>query len=293
MNMRRIGVTMALGMTAIFAGLGGCPQSAGTDTTGNTTGTTPNSLSDIRTGERDAIQAAIIAAQSLSVTTSTTHAGASRGDTQSALDNGSTPDLTVGTCPETTFSASGTAGTLSLSLDFGAGCTTTAFEAAPDCRGTVSGTITPAQNSTELTFDNFSCGTDSVSGDVNVEYALSTGISVLNGTWKLTWLLDGKTSYEIDGNGEVQFDATDGTIIVPSVAATVATGGDEWNVSVVETAMSFPTYENFVPYAGSVEVYGTDIRGVIVKFDTSSPTTGIVQVSIGGSPFFEVNLGDL
>jgi len=293
MNMRRIGVTMALGMTAIFAGLGGCPQSASTDTTGNTTGTTPSSISDIRTGERSAIQAALIAAQALSVTSSTTHSGASRGDTQSALDNGSTPGVTVGTCPATTFAASGTTGTLSMTLDFGTGCTSTKFDAAPECRGTISGTITPAQNTTSATFTDFSCGSDSVSGDVDLEYALSTGISVLDGTWKLTWLLGGKDSYGIDGNGEVQFDATDGTIIVPSVAATVMQGGDEWNVSVVEAAMSYPMYENFVPYAGSVEVYGTDIRGVIVKFDASSPTTGIVQVSIGGSPFFEVNLGDL
>ena len=65
------------------------------------------------------------------------------------------------------------------------------------------------------------------------------------------------------------------------------------NTTMTGIMASWPTYESYIPYAGTMTLTGTDIRSYTVRFSTDSPTTGVVEVSINGSPYFEVDLDEL
>ena len=54
--------------------------------------------------------------------------------------------------------------------------------------------------------------------------------------------------------------------------------------------MSYATYGVGIPFSGETTVSGDGIRTMIVRFNENSPSTGVVEVSIDGSPFVEVPL---
>ncbi|MFN0135630.1 MAG: hypothetical protein ACKVS9_05860 [Phycisphaerae bacterium] len=288
--MRKLLAVSILSSAAVALNIAGCPQTSLTDTIDDVV----TGITDLTTTEVDSLQAAIFAAQSLNISGAPTFAGAAAATGDTALDiNTDTGTITVGECPEATFSSGETTGTFAMSLDFGDGCNNVDDENAPTCVGTVTGSATPAQNTIDATFEDFNCDDYGVDGTVSVEYALSTGISVLNGEWDVTINAAGDQVYTTDGNGEVQIDAVDRSVVIPTFAATVGDGTSEWNMSFAELGIDYATYGNFVPYAGWIQIFSDTTRDVTVRFNESSPSTGVVEISVEGSEFFEVDLNDL
>lgn len=287
--MRKLLVSSFVVPAALIVNIAGCPQTSLTDTIDDVV----SGITDLTGGEVDSLQAAIFAAQSLNISGATTFSGASAASGDTSLDvNTDTGTLTVGTCPEATFTSGETTGTFSMSLDFGDGCADS-DETTPTCVGTVTGSATPAQSTLEATFDDFNCDDFGVDGTVSVEYALSTGISVLNGDWNITVNGEGDAQYSTDGNDELQIDSSDRSVVIPTFAATVSDGTSEWNMSFVELGIDYHTYGNFVPYAGWIEIYSDSTRDVTIRFNENSPSTGVVEISVDDSPYFEVDLNDL
>lgn len=249
----------------------GCPQQA----TNNS-----NSSTQVSASEAAAIGAAINSIESLTGSLNTTQ-DAAGGDSQSAR--------TTSACPEATFTASNTDGlALNATLDFGDGCDVLG---SPDysCSGSVAGTFTQSTNSLFAQFGALTCNGHTIEGTLTVGFNATTDSIGFTGDWNIIYG-DADGDVTTIGNGDATYDRTAATTTFSTFEGEITTGGATYGVGATNVVTSLSNNGNFVPQAGAVTLTGPTFDSVVVHFDSTSPATGAVQVSVNGGDFFSYNL---
>lgn len=278
--------TLTIVLLALTAAIwmGGCPSG----TSGTTTD--PNTLTD---AEKNAATTAARAVESLAQATGTAQSTTNDPNDQSAftIPTGVT-ERTFGNCPEVAFTLSNDdLLTFNLTIDFGTGCTPV-YLPEYACAGAASGTFDQRNQNIQMTFNTITCGVATLTGDVNLDYERDASKVALDGAWDLTYV-DSVGTVVTDGNGNCEYDRTAYITTIPSFTGTITAESKVWSATCTGIVTSFYNNSVFMPYAGQVTLTGPDIRDITIKFDEDSPTTGVVQVSVGGGPFFAVGLYSL
>lgn len=221
--------------------------------------------------------------------------GASEGATASGDDSANQlvpGGVTVGVCPEVTASRTGdTAAEFDVTISFGDGCE--AFGATDFvCSGSAAGAFDTVRKSISLNFDELSCQDITVNGTVSASYEASQVEFAITGQWDLT-RTNGDGSLAVVGVGTAVYSRVESTARVATFGASVTTGDDSWRISVTDVAMSAAQFGNLIPFSGTIDLTGDTIPSMMLRFDTDSPTTGVIQVSIAGGPYFTVDIDNL
>lgn len=269
--MRNFIFVALLSTAAIYAI--GCPAAS------ETGGTTTTSL---ESADSETI-AAVLAAVSSTATSMDT--------SQSALtDSAQTGRTANSACPEITFAASNNSGvSLSVALDFGAGCSVDAIDLF--CAGSATGALSTADGSFQLSFDGLSCDDRALDGSVNYTFEITESSVTTAGTWDLSYT-DAGGSVEVTSTGNASHDRTAHATTFSLVDGSVVADGKTYDFNWTNVTTSYFANGNFVPQAGQIIVTNENNRSLTVKFDANSPSTGNVLVSINGGAFFTYNLFD-
>lgn len=246
----------------------------------------PDGLADL---EKAVIGAARLAAGAFGQAVGTSRHAAGEQEAAAEVQPG---ELTVGTCPEVTTSATlGDAG-LDVSIDFQDGCTLP-IGGDYTCSGSASGQIDLLGRTLVLEFDGISCSDQTtLSGSVNLGYSLSGGSVDLQGQWDLTYTDDGE-QIVTTGTGVAHYDTNTLATEIAEFQGSLTEGDDQWQMSVSDVAISYAAQQSYLPYAGTVTLSGPAIRQLTIRFNENSPSTGDVEISVAGGPFFTVNLYEL
>lgn len=291
-QMLRIGMIVGIGIAAAML-MAGCP----TTTTNTGTGTSNNQLTD---AEAAAVIATLSTTGSLASTTTTatntTNIEDVDQETQSAaaiqVTTNSDGDIVFGTCPEVTIQADqSTATSSSIFVDFGDGCAPLGDDSL-QCSGSASGTVSVVTRDLSLNFQQFTCGTAEITGDIDLGYQRGTNSVEFDGSWQLAYS-DSTTDVDTDGAGTVEYNADDDQTTISTFTGTISDGTYEYGATLTDIEVSYTTYQNFIPFGGEAALSGDDIRTLNVRFNTNSPTTHVVEVSINGSAYFEVDLDEI
>jgi len=285
----------ALGLLAIatVALVGGCP------TTPNTDGTDTDT-SQLSAAEADAVIASLSSAETFVSTTAAATSTTNIEDVdQQAQSSATVPvttnsdgDVVFGNCPQVTINAdSSTATSSTIGVDFGDGCNP-AGNASFACAGTAMGTISVLTRSLSLSFDDFTCGMATISGEVDLDYERGTDTVQLSGSWDLRYTAEG-TDVTTDGAGTVSYSPEDDAATVNTFTGTITDGTTDYAATLTNVQVSYTTNQNFIPFAGEAGLSGDDIRTLNVRFNSETPTTHVVEISINGSEFFEVDLDEI
>jgi hypothetical protein len=86
------------------------------------------------------------------------------------------------------------------------------------------------------------------------------------------------------------YDRTTHQIAVVTFTGTITEEDGTWNFSADQLLIAPADLTSLIPYSGRLTLEGDGGRPVIVTFSENSPTTGVVTVSIDGSPAVEINL---
>lgn len=280
----RMTVAVSLAILCLPMLLGqGCP-SAGP----NVPTTNPPTVSDLTAAERAAID---------SVNEGCGAIGQATHTTQNASGGGASGQMTPadatswGTCPVVTTSVSTTGGlALSINMNFGTapGCTIPGYESYV-WSGSASGSFSTITQNIQLTFNNVTCNQDSLNGTVAAQFTIDNLAIGLTGDFDLTWI-SGTDNVGLVGSGVCNYSRTTYTTTVSSFNGTLIDPAGTYQATLTGVAVSYLTNGNLIPSAGTATVSSPGIRNLTVKFDSTSPGTGEVQVSINGGPFFTVNL---
>ena len=192
-------------------------------------------------------------------------------------------------CPAVLVEPAGDDNQGTAAVDFGTGCEVGVYSGTPyTCSGSAGGYVNRGTHAIELTFDGISCNGRTLDGTAYVNYSTSG----LNGTWNLTWLVDGQ-GYGSTGQGNCDYSRTTGVLTISSFAGTLSDGANAWSAQMSNLLVSYTTYQSYVPYGGTLTLTAPTIRELTIRFSAASPSTGAVEVSIAGSPFFSVRLSEL
>lgn len=275
----------AIGVGLALLALAGCPS-------GTTTITgTSSDITTLTSTEEQAIEAALNAMGSLAGASGAVQ-GVSAGDT---LDSGQTQpsetSITFGQCPEISISMDNPSGlTLNLSIDFGDGCTPTGSSVT--CAGSAQGTVDQSAQELAVVFDDFRCEDNDLAGSVDVAWTRGTTNVSLDGSWVLDFT-DNDYSVFTSGTGQVSFNSSTLATTVSTFVGTIQDDTGSWGLSANSIVTTYAANGNLIPSDGDVTLSGTDIHTVTVFFNSDSPSTGIVQVSVNDGPTFDVNINEL
>jgi len=261
----------------VMVSIAGCPQQT-PDPVGNTGD--PTALTEV---EGDAVAAAVAAIAAINNAGAATQAGADAEDSQTAQSND---------CPEVDFSSGASLiEPLTLSIDFGAGCSPAGSDSFM-CSGSTTGTVNVLTRSLDVSFDTFSCNGATLAGGAELTFTAATPLVTLTGSFDLDYS-DGSTQVAAAGDGSLIYNRDTAATSIPSFAGEVVVGGDTYEYTVTGIDLSVQTFGNLIPFAGEAVIDGADTRSVTVRFDADSPTTGDVEVSVNGTDFFTVNVFEL
>lgn len=193
-------------------------------------------------------------------------------------------------CPTLTLSpAGGTAG--NVEVDFDEGCPVPP-EGNVTCSGRAAGQFDFVANRLILTFEDLSCeSAPSLNGSIDVHYSLSEECLILTGDWDLA-ISQGDDLTRFIGPATVRFAPESATATI-SFQGTLLRGGDVWNATLDNLVISLADNPSLIPSGGTVSLDGGFLRRLTVRFNADSPTTGQVEVSLLGLPFFPFNLGSI
>lgn len=199
--------------------------------------------------------------------------------------------LTFGECPEITITGSGGAGSPSLMIDFGTGCTP---EWAPDlaCAGSMTGSISFLTRDLSFDFADYTCGVLEYDGSMAYGWTLDPGETTLTTDTDLTIRQPDEDTVTYTGSGVIIYTSADATTTFSTFDGSLTTGTEASALALTNLPVSYPTYSNYVPFGGSsllTEVPTGDTLEVF--YDPNSPITGEVQVSINGGRLFNYTLG--
>ena len=272
--------TVAISLTWLIAG---CPSTTtGDNTGGNTTG---DSLSAT---ESAGIESAMNSVASMTNATTTLEGSTAGEDNQTALDIPESGSLDFGTCPEVSLSAGGSLSNsnvqLSLAIDFGDGCSPLDNENY-EVSGSVSGSYDQGANMINASFDDLTVNSQSLTGDAEVTFSRTSTQLGLSGTWDLTYA-EGSDAVSTNGDGNATYMFSSMATTISTFSGTITDASGSWTATMTNVQTSFAQYENFVPFGGTMVLAGVTPHTLTLTFDTNSPTTGVMLVSIdNGTPF--------
>lgn len=210
---------------------------------------------------------------------------ASRADEEgdiSVLKGSGSKSLTFGECPEIAITGSGSSANLSLAIAFGTGCQPE-WAASLTCSGSMDGTIDFGTRSMSFGFTEYTCGQTELDGSMAYHWGRDQGTVTLDIDADLTIRLTGTDVVDHSGSGAIIYTASDATTNFSTYDGALTVGAASWTLVLSETLVSYPAYGNYVPYGGTAlltEVATSETFAV--TFDSNSPVTGEVQVSING-----------
>jgi len=239
--------------------------------------------------EQNAVKSAAMAAGALSQTTSAAQNAVGR---EIASGGPKPADLIGGSCPEVSTTTTLGSGSLDVTIDFGDGCVLP-IDPEYSCAGSVTGELTPSGNALDLEFESLSCtGETSLTGQVSVIYDLSMADVSVSGQWSLIYDVEDQR-FATSGSGTCSYDLGDLITEVTEFQGLLADGIDQWNLTMEDILVCYAEKESHVPYAGTMLLFGPNIRQLTIRFNENSPSTGEVQVSIAAGPFFTVDIYEL
>lgn len=204
--------------------------------------------------------------------------------------------LDFGTCPVTSVNLlidddPNNPFTFTLASNFSAAGCQPEGEGSFTCSGVLTGTLEFLSKSINFTFGGLTCAGRTLEGMAVLTYALLSDTQVsADGTLDVTATRDNEKT-EIDGQVDTTYDLTNQSTTIISFTGVVSDGVTQRNCTMSNCVVRFKTGQNFIPGSGTMQLTGD--RTILITFDASSPTTGIVQVSINGGPAFAVNVNDL
>lgn len=280
--MRRAAFALPLAILAFSAG---CPQQAGTGADG---GPSSGLTADEQAAARAAMTSIRSLTDSVGVAQSTTSAAG-----QSAADLPS--DASAGRCPAVSVDvdANGSAQTVGLaaSIDFGAGCSPYGSENY-SCSGSASGALSATGSSLNLSFNAVSCNGQTLSGSADVSVDADAAGVTLEGSFSLSYS-GAEGTVDVDGSGACRHSRSDAVTEITRFDGSLKTGGESWNASMDALRVSYPQFESFVPFDGTLTLSAGEIRTVVIRFNAQSPLDGSIEVSLAGGPFVATTINDL
>lgn len=285
--MVKAGLVLALVATLLLVG---CLSGSGNTTGG--LGTDPNAAGIVLTAaEQQAITVGVASTESLALATQVTQTatGDEDGSSSEQVIPGISPVGSVnrefGTCPRVSLVvANDTLLVFNLTIDFGVGCQP-AFAEEYLYTGSATGTYNRAQKTIRLSFDDFTSNNDGLDGTVNASYDRGQSTVVLDGAWDLTGTSPEYGTLQTAGQGRGAYNLDTYTTTIEEFIGTLTDPDAEYEVTMTEILISFPTYERYIPYGGEMAMSGDDIRDITLRFSTKSPTEGIIEVKIGDGPY--------
>lgn len=252
-------------------------------------GTPALSQDDLTALEGTAIQAAAMkAAGALTQATSTAQSPVrTEGDPAGQ-------GVVFGSCPVVTLAAN-PAGeedlALTLTVDFGTGCVPPGLTGYT-CSGSATGSFSSTSKHIGVAFHQITCNSRSLAGSADVNYTIgATGVN-LDGSFNLTWTAEGEAT-TVAGQGIVGYDNSAKASTIATFNGSISGAGGTYTVSFADVVVSYQNNANLIPSAGVITLSGAGLRTLTIRFDANSPSTGQVEVSIAGGPFFSVDLNAL
>jgi hypothetical protein len=246
--------------------------------------TTPEPAPELTEAEQAAIQNGLRATDALESAASATQNGTS---TEALTGRPNTAARTIGTCP--VVSTSGTAAdTLSLTIDFGSGCTPAYFPGAT-CSGSATGSVTPSTGAVSVTFNSLMCNGQTVGGTADLAFTRSALAVGLTGAWDLTWTTTAD-HVTTNGDGMCEFNPTGYVTTISTFNGTVTDPSGTWTLTLADVQTSYATYQSFIPFSGVMTVESPAIRKLWIRFSTATPTTGDVEISFNGTLYAPINI---
>ncbi|GMU22262.1 MAG: hypothetical protein AMXMBFR13_23500 [Phycisphaerae bacterium] len=238
---------------------------------------------DLTDVEKSAVDSVVEACAALAQSTSMA---------QNAADDTTSPNgRTFGTCPVVTTGLA-TEGegnlTVDLNMDFGAGCAPLEGYA---CSGSASGTFTQFSRHIGLAFNNITCNADTLAGTADVTYSITSAGVGLVGQFNLTWV-SGTDSIATSGNGSYNYHRGAAASTITTFDGSITDSNGTYTVNLADVVVSYTNNAVLIPSAGvsTLTQPNGPIRRISVRFNSTSPATGDVEVSINGSEFFPVNI---
>jgi len=198
--------------------------------------------------------------------------------------------VTFGTCPAITTAAG--QGAIDLTIDFGDSPCVPALFPDLSCEGSATGTLNAGAAEITISFNGIGCNSKSLTGQGDVTFNLAQSDVGLAGTFELMWVSNG-TITAVDGAGDFQYDRTAKAATVTSFNGTLTNADSTYTAVCTGLVIDPENNANLVPSAGTMDLSGSIIRALTIRFDANSPSTGDVEVSVDGGDFFTVNLYDL
>lgn len=262
------GCIFGLGLVCLVAG---CPQqqvdsSAGSD--------------QLTADQAAAIDAAIGSIESLTGSLNTT---------QDATGGESQASRTTSACPEASFSADTSNGlALAVSLDFGDGCDVVG-STDYSCSGSISGTYSQSAQTFDAQFGALTCNGYTLEGSLSFQYEITTTTIGVTGAWDIRYA-DGSSSVETAGTGAASYDSNSAATTFSTFEGDVTSDGQTYGLDLLNIVTSITNNGNFIPQAGAMTLSGQTFDSVRITFNSTSPSTGEVEVSINDGPSFAYNL---
>lgn len=249
------------------------------------------SPTELTAGESAALEAVLQATAALSQATGVAQLPANQN-----IDPEAEPDSTTeGDCPVVSTSAIPAAEGRSrtVTINFGAAaCPAPSFPGL-SCSGSASGTLNRFARTTALTFDNLSCGSQTLNGQVQAAFEFAPAGVNLNGTFSLTLSVDGEDITVAGQGGLLGFDRATHTTTLGVFIASISDGGAAYTAGFTDVVLGYQNNPDLIPSSGVISLSGPTIRSLTIRFNANSPATGEAEVSIAGGPFFTVNLREL
>ena len=200
-------------------------------------------------------------------------------------------DLQLGDCP--VVAADVMNGTISVAVDFPDGCTNDYYGDDVALSGGASIAFTVADRSVTVTFNDFSDGDQTVSGDLNVQLTREDLRRTLTGDIDIATTGVGTAV----GQLEIEYDSARARITIHD-ADLALTDPDAVSYSVEMDGLVIEPIDNgsFIPESGTVtfqvpaETPGGDPVTIVVEFDSQSPVDGTVSVTVGELPAVQYTL---
>ncbi|HXK87332.1 MAG TPA: hypothetical protein PLS82_14945 [Phycisphaerae bacterium] len=248
----------------------------------------PPSQTELTPEEQTAIEAALQATAALSQA-----AGITQLPVNPNIDPEEEPPVTTeGTCPVITTEASAAAEGRSrnVTINFGAAACPAAPFPGLSCSGSATGTLNRFAATLSLTFNNLSCASQTLNGQVQAAYEFAPAGANLNGTFNLTWTSDGQDIAITGQGGLLGFDRATNATTLGVFNASVSASDAAYTVGFTNVVLAYQNNPDLLPSSGVITITGPTIRQLTIRFNENSPTTGEAEVRIAGGPFFTVNL---
>lgn len=225
------------------------------------------------------------AARQTETITATTSAASYARETETTSGQATIQQLI--SCPTIEGGVDGEGQQANVSLDFGSGCTPDLYPNVT-FSGMLTGTISLAPLTLNLSIEGFSTGDETINGEIELSFESANGGLAFTADAILE-SSDG-SSLVLDTLSWTLETAT-GLVRVSGVGTGEDPAGAVYQLELVDLVADGQQNGNFIPQEGSVAltlpnddaIFGPDSTTIVVRFGAQTPSNGIVFVSVNGA----------